>query len=246
MAENAIEQRGAETGLSKSELAYQSIKARISSRDYSSGYRLVLSSIAKELDVSVVPVREAIRRLEAEGLVTFERNVGAQVAMIDPTEYVYAMQTLSVIEGVATAMAVPHIAADAIVRARAINAQMSECLYHFDPHRFTELNLDFHQALFEKCPNPHILDLVFRGWNRLRTLRSSVFAFIPGRSRESVAEHEQLLQLIESKAGALEIELSARAHRMATLDAFLAYQAEKQKHSHRNPQSTIPEIGESR
>ena len=47
--------------------------------------RLVLSSIAEELGFSVVPVREAIRRLEAEGLVTFERNVGATVAAIDAT-----------------------------------------------------------------------------------------------------------------------------------------------------------------
>ena len=53
------------------------------------GYRLVLGSIAKDLGFSVVPVREAIRRLEAEGLVKFERNVGATVAGIDPTEYLY-------------------------------------------------------------------------------------------------------------------------------------------------------------
>ena len=51
------------------------------------GYRLVLGAIAAELDVSAVPVREAIRLLEAEGLVSFERNVGAQVAMIDPAAY---------------------------------------------------------------------------------------------------------------------------------------------------------------
>ena len=45
---------------------------------YGPGYRLVLGTIAKDLGISVVPVREAIRRLEAEGLVTFERNVGAR------------------------------------------------------------------------------------------------------------------------------------------------------------------------
>jgi outer membrane cobalamin receptor len=63
----------------------------------------VLAKIAEDLGVSVVPVREAIRRLEAEGLVKFERNVGATVAGIDPTEYLYTMQTLSIVEGAATA-----------------------------------------------------------------------------------------------------------------------------------------------
>ena len=70
---------------------------------YYPGYRLVLAKIAEDLGVSVVPVREAIRRLEAEGLVKFERNVGATVSGIDPTEYLYTMQTLSIVEGAATA-----------------------------------------------------------------------------------------------------------------------------------------------
>lgn len=207
---------------SKSQQAYEAVKARIVEGTYSPGYRLVLGSIAKDLGVSVVPVREAIRRLEAEGLVTFERNVGATVAGIDPTEYLYTMQTLSIVEGAATALSAPLIDAVAIARARAVNEEMRECLSHFDPVRFTRLNQDFHSILFEHCPNPHILDLVHRGWNRLAALRSSTFRFVPGRAHESVDEHEALLQLIESGATADEIEKAARLHRSATLDAYLA------------------------
>jgi DNA-binding GntR family transcriptional regulator len=207
---------------SKSQQAYEAVKARIVEGTYSPGYRLVLGSIAKDLGVSVVPVREAIRRLEAEGLVTFERNVGATVAGIDPTEYLYTMQTLSIVEGAATALSAPLIDAVAIARARSVNEQMRECLNHFDPVRFTQLNQDFHSILFEHCPNPHILDLVHRGWNRLAALRSSTFRFVPGRAHESVNEHEALLQLIESGATADEIEKAARRHRSATLDAYLA------------------------
>ncbi|WP_104061366.1 GntR family transcriptional regulator [Arthrobacter sp. 4R501] len=207
---------------SKSEQAYAAVKARIVDGTYSPGYRLVLAAIAKDLGISVVPVREAIRRLEAEGLVTFERNVGATVSGIDPTEYLYTMQTLSIVEGAATALSAPLIDAVAIARARAVNEDMRECLQHFDPVRFTHLNQDFHSILFEHCPNPHILDLVHRGWNRLASLRSSTFRFVPGRAHESVDEHEALLQLIESGAAAEEIEKSARRHRAATLDAYLA------------------------
>ncbi|MFJ6157113.1 GntR family transcriptional regulator [Pseudarthrobacter sp. NPDC092184] len=207
---------------SKSQQAYEVVKARIVEGTYSPGYRLVLGSIARDLGVSVVPVREAIRRLEAEGLVTFERNVGATVAGIDPTEYLYTMQTLSIVEGAATALSAPLIDAVAIARARAVNEEMRECLNHFDPVRFTQLNQDFHGILFEHCPNPHILDLVHRGWNRLAALRSSTFRFVPGRAHESVNEHEALLQLIESGATADEIEKAARRHRSATLDAYLA------------------------
>jgi DNA-binding GntR family transcriptional regulator len=207
---------------SKSQQAYEAVKARIVGGAYTPGYRLVLGSIAKDLGFSVVPVREAIRRLEAEGLVKFERNVGATVAGIDPTEYLYTMQTLSIVEGAATALSAPLIGEADLVRARAVNEEMRACLEHFDPVRFTQLNQDFHSVLFEHCPNPHILDLVHRGWNRLASLRSSTFRFVPGRAHDSVDEHEQILRLIESGAAAETIEKAARQHRSATLDAYLS------------------------
>lgn len=208
--------------MNKAERAYVSIKDNITDGSYGPGYRLVLGQIAKELDVSVVPVREAIRRLEAEGLVTFTANVGAQVVATDDREYQYTMETLSLVEGWATAAAAPHITASDIALARKINGEMRECLEHFDPKRFTELNHEFHAVIFEHCSNLHILDLVHRGWNRLATIRESTFSFVPGRALQSVEEHDALMDLIESKAPTLEIEIAARNHRLATLHEFLA------------------------
>lgn len=208
--------------LSKSERAYQLIKTKITDGAYGPGYRLVLGTIAKELDVSVVPVREAIRRLEAEGLVTFTTNVGAQVVATDAREYQFTMETLALVEGQATAMAAPNVRPTDIALARKINSEMRECLEHFEPTRFTELNHEFHAVIFEHCANLHLLDLVHRGWNRLSTIRESSFIYVPGRAKESVDEHEHLLDLIESHADPLEIELAARNHRLSTLRQFLA------------------------
>ncbi|MFC0582623.1 GntR family transcriptional regulator [Micrococcoides hystricis] len=210
---------------SKSDRAYDAILERISSGDYGPGYRLVLSSIAAELDMSVVPVREAIRRLQSEELVAYERNVGATVVGIDPTVYQYTMETLALVEGYATALCAPLVPAEDIAKARAINEQMRECLTHFDPVQFTQLNRDFHSVLFTYCPNPHILDLVQRGWARLGALRSSTFAYVPGRAAESVDEHEAILALIESGADFATVEEAARAHRYRTLEAYLAHRS---------------------
>lgn len=207
----------------KVERAYLAIKNKITDGVYGPGYRLVLGQIAKELDVSAVPVREAIRRLEAEGLVSFTPNVGAQVVATDAREYRYTMETLSLVEGWATSMAAPNVTASEIALARKINQEMRDCLEHFDPHRFTELNHEFHAVIFEHCPNLHILDLVHRGWNRLAAIRDSTFAFVPGRALRSVDEHDALLDLIERRADPLEIELAARNHRLATLNEFLEY-----------------------
>jgi DNA-binding GntR family transcriptional regulator len=223
---------------SKAQRAYRFIRERIDDGRYVPGFRLVLGTIARELDVSVVPVREAIRLLEAEGLVTFERNVGAQVALIHEAEYLHTMQTLALVEGAATALATPAITPERVARARAINERMRQGLDAFDPHRFTVLNLEFHTVLFEECPNPHILDLVHRGWNRLKVLRDSSFSFVPGRAAESVEEHERILQLIEQGAEPLEIELAARRHRTNTLDAVLEQQAAAHKHHGAEPTKT--------
>lgn len=209
---------------SKSEIAYRLIRERIDSGQYGPGYRLVLAPIANELDMSVVPVREAIRRLEAEQLVTFERNIGAQVALLKETEYQHTMETLALVEGSATALSAPSFTADQLRRATEVNERMRSSLEHFDPHYFTELNLEFHRVLFETCPNPHILDLVHRGWNRMRMLRDSSFGFVPERAHESVAEHDRILQLLADRAPAIEVELAAREHRLATLHAVLERQ----------------------
>jgi len=209
---------------SKSQRAYHWIRERIAHQEFTPGYRLVLSTIAGELDMSVVPVREAIRQLEAEGLVTFERNVGARVSMVDDTQYRASMQALSLLEGAATALSARSLGAHDIRQARSINERMIETLDHFDPRAFTRLNEQFHAVLFSTCPNPRLLELVQAEWARLGHLRDSTFSFVPGRAGESVREHEGILQLIESGASLGEIEQAARRHRAATLDAYLIHE----------------------
>lgn len=207
--------------LSKSQQAYGWIKERIARHEYTPGYRLVLGTIANQLDMSVVPVREAVRQLEAEGLVTFERNVGARVTLVDESEYVHTMQTLGLVEGCATALSAPLLTTEELDRADEINDRMLHLLEHFDAHAFTQLNQQFHSVLYERCPNPHILDLVHRGWARLSGLRDTTFAFVPGRAQHSVEEHAEIVALIRSGADPLEVELAARNHRWRTMNAFL-------------------------
>jgi DNA-binding GntR family transcriptional regulator len=210
--------------LSKSQQAYRWVKERIASQEFTPGYRLVLGAIAGELDMSVVPVREAIRQLEAEGLVMFERNVGARVSMVDDTQYRDSMQSLSILEGAATALSARSLTADDIRRARSINELMVETLDHFDPRAFTRLNQEFHATLFEKCTNPRMLELVRGEWARLGHLRDSTFSFVPGRAAESVREHENILHLVETRATLGDIERAARRHRSATLDAYMIHE----------------------
>lgn len=205
---------------SKSQRTYDWVRERILSRAFNPGYRLVLSSIAAELGVSAVPVREAIRRLEAEGLVEYEPNVGARVAMVHESEYVDTMQTLGVLEGAATVLSLPHLTAADIAAAQAVNDQMRAMLPDLDPGVFTVLNEKFHRALYRRCPNSHIADLVDRGWGRMAGLRSSTFSFVPDRAAGSVKEHDEILQLIRDGAETIQIEMTVRHHKWRTVEAF--------------------------
>lgn len=209
--------------LSKSQQAYRWLKEQIVSHEFAPGYRLVLASIGAELGMSVVPVREAIRQLEAEGLVTFERNVGAHVSMIDDSQYRHSMETLAILEGATTALAAGLLTADDLRRARETNTRIVESLDSFDPRTLTTLNQQFHSILFAPCPNPHLLELVTTEWARLGNLRDSTFSFVPHRARESAREHENILRLIETGAPPAQIEKASRQHRLATLNAYLTH-----------------------
>ena len=208
------------SSLSKAETAYRWIRRCIADQTFEPGHKLVLAQIALELDTSVVPVREAIRRLEADGLVTFERNVGARVAMVDQSSYAQSMEAVAVLEGAATAQALEFLGEHDLAEADAINERMRDLLADFDPTEFTRLNHEFHATLFRRCPNERLHSLVAVEWDRLAHLRNSTFSFVPERAQGSVDEHARILALIRARASAEEIERVVRNHRSATLASY--------------------------
>ncbi|HZB42302.1 MAG TPA: GntR family transcriptional regulator [Ilumatobacter sp.] len=212
---------------SKADHAYETILRSILDGEYEPGERLVIERLARELGVSVVPVREAIRRLEADGYVTFTRNVGATVTAIDLDRYPETIEAVAAIEGVALGLAAPHLTATDLRRAREVNDRLRESLARFDPTQFTRLNRRFHEILYGACPNRHILSILEREWALLDTTRRSAFTYIPERAARSVEEHDQLLAMIERGSNAAEIELFARDHRMSTARRLLQHLGEK-------------------
>jgi DNA-binding GntR family transcriptional regulator len=201
-------------------LAYEAIRLRIANGTYGPGYRLVIDQLAAEFDISPMPVREAIRRLEAEGYLVFRRNVGAQVASIDVHEYAEVMEVLAVLEAAATALALPHLTPRDLDEARGKNAHMRDSLAAFDPLAFTRANHEFHQTLYSRCPNTHLRGFIDREWQRLDAIRRSTFSFVPARAHDAVKEHDELLELIESGADPERIEQFVRHHRLATTQAL--------------------------
>jgi DNA-binding GntR family transcriptional regulator/DNA-binding MarR family transcriptional regulator len=212
---------GAAGSASKADWAYETLRQWITEGVYQPGDRLVLQQIARDLQISTVPVREAIRRLEAEGFADFQRNVGARVSSVDTPLYAESMRTLAILEGAATGLAAAHLSKRDIQTAERINERMAAGLRKLDPANFTQANKAFHELLCRPCPNAHLLALIDVEWSRLAAIRISTFAFVPERAARAVEEHRHLLERLRAGAPAAEIESLIREHRMATVHAFL-------------------------
>jgi DNA-binding GntR family transcriptional regulator len=201
------------TKTSKADAVYAALKARILDGTYPPGFRLAMSSLATEFGVSPLPVREAVRRLEAESLVHFERNIGARVAGVDLHEYAWTVETLAVLEGAATGMAAKQLTADDIADARHLNARLEDCIGDSDPGAFRSIHQQLHEVLIRPCRNPTIVELTARSWARLR-FGSQMHE---ERVRECVVEHESIVDLIEAGAPDRDIEHATRTHLLNSL-----------------------------
>lgn len=207
-------------GENKQERIYSLLRKRILDGTYAPGQRLVIDTIARDAGVSHIPVREAIRRLEAEGFVQYQLNTGAQVTQVDELSWAEVMSTLAVLEGYMTALAAPRLTKADIRQLKKVNAAMRKGFRDLDPVKIAAHNREFHMMICERASNDYSLRLVRQSWERLDAMRKSIFIHILPRARESVEEHAQLIKLIESGAPADEIDSFAREHKLHTVRAY--------------------------
>jgi DNA-binding GntR family transcriptional regulator len=212
--------------VTKQELVYRELRERVLSGRYGPGFRIVIDSLATELGVSALPVREAVRRLEAEGLVVYRANAGAQVAPADPAAFEHEMTVLAVLEGYATALAAPLLSDGDRARLESITDAMVHAMERMDALAFGRLNQEFHGVIYDACPNGALVSILRDVGRRLDAIRRTVFVQIPYRGAASVAEHRALIDLIAAGADAAAIEHAARNHKLATIESFRAWRAE--------------------
>jgi len=205
------------TSVNKKQLAYDYIRSQIVNEVFGPGYRIVIDQIAKELKLSIIPVREAIRQLEADGLIQYKPYSGAIVSKINEEEYLETLAVLAVLEGYATSLSSKLMDADSIKQLEEINQSMSDALYDFEFEEFGELNRKFHAVIIEYCGNEYLKEQIRQTWERLNRVRKSGFTFMPKRARDSIKEHAQIIEMIKTQASD---EQFVRQHKLNTVKAF--------------------------
>lgn len=204
----------------KQQKVYRIVKSRIIEHVYAPGQRVVIDQLAKELGTSTIPVREAIRQLEAERLIVYKRNVGAVVAEVNETDYSDTLRVLAVLQGYATALSAENMTGEMIKKLRELNQLMEEALDDFEMLTYGELNAQFHQLISDVCGNEFLKANIHDTWERLDSIRGIGANLYSRRVKESIEEHEQMISLLESGADPIEIELLAREHKLATAEDF--------------------------
>ncbi|SDE87802.1 DNA-binding transcriptional regulator, GntR family [Paracoccus isoporae] len=172
------------------------------------GSRLRETEIATRLSVSRTPVREAIRRLEAEGLVIHLPRSGAVVRKLDYPELMELYEMRTVLEGTAARLATRSASPVEIEELEAINAEMQQA--EGQPDLLVQLNRQFHRRLLDAARNRFLLRAMASVENTLLILGTSSMQ-IPDRARQAVAEHREVLDALLARDGSA-AEAAMRRH----------------------------------
>ncbi len=174
---------------SKSDMVTASLREMIFTGQIEGGSQLRQRELATQLGVSPTPVREALRRLESEGLVVSgpHRSSTVVAGEFGATEENYRIR--AGLESLAASLAAERISDDELAEIEAVNVQLAAL--DDDSHRRHALNADFHFRIYVSARSPLLLALLRLLW---RAFPGGPQAVRP--ADESLAQHAELLQAL--------------------------------------------------
>jgi DNA-binding GntR family transcriptional regulator len=193
----------------KSHAIYLALRERILSNDIGPGTRLVMRDVANQYRASDIPVREALRMLERDGLVETAPYRGARVTTLTAKEVEETYFIRSHLESIATGLAAERITDAELAQLELLMDQMRAAVDAQDGPAFSDLNLDFHRTIVASCGNDMLRELTMDIWQRHSGFQR-VFRMVPERLGISQREHEGIM-------AALRDHDAERASRLALL-----------------------------
>ncbi len=144
-------------GLSTADLLANELRKMINNGSLRDGERLVERDLASHFAVSRIPMREAIRQLEHDGLVEIFRNRGAIIRTLSVDDINEIYQIRSLIEGEALFQSVSNLSTDILARAELTHRLLASCT-EFEQQG--QLNREFHDLLYSGCKNHRLLAMI--------------------------------------------------------------------------------------
>jgi DNA-binding GntR family transcriptional regulator len=203
----------------KQELVYRSLRDAIMRCELAPGQRLVIDDLARRLNVSAIPVREALHLLSSERLVVNVPHVGATVAPIVPESVHDVFTVMEGLETVAARVAADRLHADHEHELGDLLRVMDEAVRTEAYPEWSDLNSRFHLAISEMTEMPLLRDMTERAlgqWDRIR--RHFFEGVLVRRVPTAQREHHELFEAMKARNVPVIEEIVRRHNRSALQD----------------------------
>jgi DNA-binding GntR family transcriptional regulator len=204
--------------LTKTELALHVLRERIAAGDLAPGARLRVEELAHDLEMSPTPVREALRLLQADGLVDYRAHYGIAVTEYSADEVRDLFRIRALLEPLAVELAVPRLGADELAELQRIHEQQEAAVRDGSGSAMSKTNADWHWAIYEAAGSQLLNEFIRRLWQAFpwRTMWA-----LPGRSEVWLRQHTELMDAIRAGDAGRAAELM-RVHITSGEEAMLA------------------------
>ncbi|MDI5987565.1 GntR family transcriptional regulator [Halomonas sp. M4R5S39] len=180
--------------------AYRVLQRMIVHGELAPGERIVEPVLCEQLGISRTPLREALRMLATEGLVTMRRNRNAVVTRIDASELEHLFEVEAGIESLAAGLAASRMTNTELKRLEALQERLERLLAKGDRNAYFELNQRIHGLIVAGAKNP-VLEETHRSLlGRLERARYLALDRL-GRWQESTEEHREILEALKARDG---------------------------------------------
>jgi DNA-binding GntR family transcriptional regulator len=206
--------------MTKTEYAYAELRRRIVHGEMSAGTRLRLRQLADELNLSEMPIREALRLLQRDGLISFESHRGATVTDVSAEQVIDRISVRMWLEVLATEDASTQHTPKALTAMGSALDRADAAAKAENWTRYTRENRTFHE-LVEEPASEFLRALIAAEWDRVWQARRqfSLFVMRPARMQQAQAEHRAIYDgLCAGDPGAAVAAMTE--HRRHTLEAW--------------------------
>ncbi|USG64695.1 GntR family transcriptional regulator [Brevibacillus ruminantium] len=185
-------------GNTKSDKVYEFLKEQINTGVYKPGDRIIIREISRQLGVSDIPVREAVKKLGSEGLLEVKSHSGARVAALNINNLEEIFLIRVELETLATRLAVRSATPEEVAELERCVGKMEESYQNNDIPAYTAHNREFHQLLYRASHAPYLTEIIENLYVRSENSKM-IFQHDPERLRRSNAEHREIIEAIIAK-----------------------------------------------
>ncbi len=189
------------------ELVLEAIRAAIINGTLQPRERLMEIQMAEELGVSRTPIREALRKLELEGFIVMVPRKGAYVADLSFKDIADVFEIRIALEGLAAGLAAERITDDELEEMERLIVGKQEAITSGDIDKLVEVDTKFHEMLYKTSRNERLAAIISNLREQIQRFRLTSLSF-PGRNKESLQEHKQLIEAIQARDNQLARQLA--------------------------------------